>query len=200
MKLGFQIKAGRFVSTVVALLGGAFIAYEGHATENCQGPGPQICVDFTDGGNPQFPADFLVNFSDPQNPALTLIKGSLFWQVRSRVSASDNTPANIGSIKLNPSVDTDNFGVKIANGASAGAANVGSILLDRSVDPAWTGHASLAMGSHITGNLTGDVVVVQDASGNGGEVEFVVDGNVSGPLRIQTRALGTVALISRRHL
>ena len=139
--------------------------------------GPEICVDFLDAGDPDSPDDFLVVLTDPANPDVKLFKGSLFWQVRSRVSESNDVPADIGGIKLNPSVSTADFRVKIANGSEPGAVNVKSIDL---TGLGWTGGSSIAPGSRISGSLGSTFTLQENGAGEGGSANgFTIDGDVS---------------------
>lgn len=179
MNRRIQISAIMCASAIVITSLGSPFASEAYA-ETCVGPGPQICVDFLDAGDPLFPNHFDVDFTDPDNPDVVLKLGSLSWQVRSRVGPPPNdTPANIGDITLNPAVNTDDFGVKLANGTGAGAVDVGSIVLD---DVGFTGSSSIAAGSKISGDLGGLTLV-----GNGGVLDgLIVLGNLTGPLTVPT--------------
>lgn len=69
----------------------------------------------------------------------------------------------------------------IANGAGAGAANLGSMDLTRTTG--WNGFSSIAGGT-ISGNLTGNLELQQDSNGAGGDISgaFIVEQNVSGAI------------------
>jgi hypothetical protein len=109
--------------------------------------------------------------TDPNNPDVTFKAGSTTpWRVWSQVSAADTTPANLGDLVLDASGTSNIYTVEIKNPnvcpggiCNPGAANLASALLN---DEDWTGHSSIASGSRITGNLTGNILVVA-ASGGG---------------------------------
>ncbi len=138
---------------------------------------PYVCVD-KDGPDPVPPFDFVFDFqTDADNPGVTFFTGNDGWVVWSQVSETDETPANLGAIGIDPTLPTANFSVTVAHGEQPGAANVGSIVLETDE---WTGHSSIA-GGRISGGLTGDLTV-QESSGEGGTVSFTVDGNVEGDI------------------
>ncbi|MCH8879295.1 MAG: hypothetical protein IID34_05365 [Planctomycetes bacterium] len=103
------------------------------------------------------------------------------WVVYATLVSSPSTPANIGTLSLKePTPGGEDFELTIANGAGAGAANVGTINL---TDAGFTGYSSIEGGS-IGGNLTGGLTLVQDSGGNGGEITFTIDGDVSGAISV----------------
>ncbi len=140
----------------------------------------EVCLEWSLVANPVEGTDFDVDFSDASNPDIQLIAGNLGWIVSSEVVSSGN-PANIGDLSLAPDELADDFEVKIANGAGAGAANVSSIILTATD---FTGYSSLDAGSKITGTLKGALTVVEDSGGNGGGVRFTVDGDVTGVMTV----------------
>ncbi len=163
------------VAVVVAIWSGSV----SHADEVCvpNNLGPDICVN-KDGADPVLDVNFTVDYeTDPANPSVTLLTGSLSWNVR---SDDNGNPGNIGNLTIDPSQPADNFGVKIANGENPGAADVESIVL-KDADPGWTGYSSLT-GGQITGTLTGDLTVVQDASSTGGRLTFSIGQHAKGTI------------------
>lgn len=141
--------------------------------------GPNICVAF-DGDTPEINQDFTVDYAtDPANPSVTLRAGNLTWNVRSDDGGS---PGNIGDIILDPSSDADNFNVTIASGASAGAVNVGSLALNPG--GTWTGYSSIGSASKISGDLTGDMELVDNWVGGGSANGFTIEGNATGAITL----------------
>ncbi|MCZ6652852.1 MAG: hypothetical protein O7D91_07480 [Planctomycetota bacterium] len=181
-----QISANAVPYVIVVFLLVTLLASRSYA-ETCVGTSLRICVDFISAGNPVFPNDFNVVGDN-----LILKIGAEDWRVWSQVSASDTTPADFGSITLNPTVPADNFEVEIKNGTTggAGAANVGSIVLD---DAGFTGYSNLGA-TTIDGHVTGAITLVDDGAmpPQGGEVTGAVViglgvfplGGVDGPITI----------------
>ena len=162
------------VATSVALcLACARVCVADPACDDNNGSSPYICVD-KDGGTPVHGVHFVRDFSDPDNPSITLWTGNENWRVWSQKSETDDDPDNIGEIKIDPTVSTDDFGVAIANDTDPGAVNMGSIVLD---DDGWTGHSSI-IGGKITGDLSGNLTVIEDEYGDGGEVTLEIEGGV----------------------
>ncbi|MEE9296372.1 MAG: hypothetical protein V3W34_15615, partial [Phycisphaerae bacterium] len=160
------------------------ISHTAIGAEQCptNSSGPDICVDWDGVGDPLLDIHFAVDYgTDPSNPSVTLFAGAV-WNVRSE--NADSTPGNIGAIKIDATVLTDDFTLTIANGANPGAANVGSLVLD-DTNPNWTGFSSIS-GGRITGSMAGNLTVVQDSGGAGGECSFAIDGNVGGNITIPT--------------
>lgn len=189
MNRRIQISAIMCVSVIViASLGSPFVS-EAYA-ETCVGAGPQICVDFLDAGDPFINDDFIVDFTDPANPDVSLIKGSLYWQVRSRVGPPPNdTPGNIGDITLNPGLPFGDFAVKIAGPTGPGAVDVGSINLV----PAGDHYSSLASGSLVSGSVNSAIYgirVERDSLNNGGVLDITVQGDLSGAVKAWTVPAG----------
>jgi hypothetical protein len=141
-----------------------------------QGASVKVCVEWSQGPNPEHLVDYSVTFSDALNPDIELAEGDPTWTVWSEL-LSNGDPANIGSLTT---TDSENYGVKIAKGSGPGAAN----LATANLTPAGGHHSSLASGSRISGDLTGSLTVVRDSGGSGGAANLAVDGNVSGNLTI----------------
>jgi hypothetical protein len=136
--------------------------------------GATVCVDWSEQGNPTEETDFAVSCSDPDNPDVTFLTDSLTWEIWS-VDGQD--PGNLGDVAIHPGETTDAYGIRIINGSDPGADDVGSI--DLSADN-WAGHSSLN-GGKIAGDLNGNLVVVEDASGNGGTMgTFEIGGHFLG--------------------
>lgn len=133
--------------------------------------------------------NFSFDFTDPDNPGVEFVSGDLGWVVRSQVSESNATPANLGSVTIDPSQSTDNFAVKIANGANPGAANVGGINLTAQ---SWTGYSRLTGGS-ITGDLNGDLKVKKSGS-TGGDATFTIEGDAVGNIDVDSIATGGLTI------
>ncbi len=106
-----QISASVYSCAMAIVLLASPLASESYA-QTCVGGNPRICVDFITGGDPLHPGDFTVSGDN-----LVLKKAALDWRVWSQVSGGDTTPADFGSITLNPSVPADNFEVEILNGS-----------------------------------------------------------------------------------
>ena len=106
-----QISARLFVYAIaVAFLANPVVS-ESYA-EKCVGSNPRICVDFVNAGDPVFGTDFNVIGDD-----LILKAGADDWRVWSRVSGGDATPADFGSITLNPTVSSAIKGVRQSKGS-----------------------------------------------------------------------------------
>jgi hypothetical protein len=139
---------------------------------------------WTNPGDPIQITDFTVDFSDPANPDVQLKTGDTSWNVRSQLGAS---LGNIGNITLDPTVSTANFDLTIASGTNPGAANVASINMAAA---GWTGHSSFGEGA-ILGNLVGNLTLVNDSTGAGGEIRggsilpITIWGDVSGDIAAQ---------------
>lgn len=141
----------------------------------------RVCLQWSRVTPPQVDADFQMSFSS-SGPEIVLRSGDLEWVVYAEVMATGE-PADIASLTIDPSSSTENFVVTLADGNTAGAANVGSIDLTAT---AWSGHSSLAGGT-INGDLTGDLVL-RRVSGVGGaltrplNVNGLVYGNITIPV------------------
>ena len=122
---------------------------------------------------------------------VSFLVGDPDWFVYAETLVTPPQPADFGSITIDPTVSTDDFVVTIVKpGAGAGASNVGSILL---LDSGWSGYSSIAGGSSIAGDLTGDLVVLPDASGNGGELTLSIGNDLIGSItaeRLVNLAIG----------
>jgi hypothetical protein len=129
----------------------------------------KICVEWSQLGSPELNVDFRVLFTDPANPSVELRTGDVGnenhpgWIVYAE-KVSDGSPANIGALTIDPSTSSENFRVRIAKGTGPGAANVGTINLNAA---SWSGHSSLADGSRIAGDLTGNLTVVRSGASGG---------------------------------
>ena len=134
----------------------------------------EVCFEWSLVANPDENTDFGVDFTDASSPDLTIFTGNLGWIVSAEVVAT-GAPANIGAIKIDPTVSTDDFEVTISNSGLAGAANVGSIVLNAI---SWSGYSTVE-GGRISGNLTGNLTLIEDSGGAGGELTFIVDGDVT---------------------
>jgi hypothetical protein len=146
------------------------------------GLSPYVCV-WKSGADPVEGTNFWWGWGDPDNPDVTLITGDTLWEVWSQVDDEDDTPANLGDLDIRPAAESSEyFTVKIVHGEIAGAANLGSAVLDAGN---WTGYSSITGGS-ITGNLTGNLTVKQDAGNNGGDINFEIGGSVMGDITAYT--------------
>lgn len=150
------------------------------AGQTCAGTSPRVCVERADLSPPDIDFDFSLDFTDTSNPDVTFKTGhsTNAWRVWSQVSATDTTPANLGDLFIDSTSSTDNYKVEIRNpnNDNPGCANLKSAVLRDATS--WTGHSALTA-SEIAGNLTEEVLVVADGSGQGGEVNLNVAGNVS---------------------
>ncbi len=119
----------------------------------------KVCVAWSQGPDPILDSDFSVSFTDPSKPDIVLVEGDLGWIVYA-VKLSDDNPADINSLTINPNSSGENFSVKLAKMGTEtrpGAANVGNMTLSAS---SWSGHSSIAAGSIIDGDLTGNLTRV----------------------------------------
>ncbi len=143
----------------------------------------EVCLEWSDALNPQPVVDFQVGFTDPLNPEITLITGDLGWIVYSEV-VSTSVPANIGALRLNPAVSTDNFEVTIEKDGGAGAANVGSADLTA---VGWTGESSISAGI-IDGDFTGDLRLQRGSTGgvlsDSLSDAFIIRGDLTGTIEV----------------
>ncbi|UCC31484.1 MAG: hypothetical protein JSU86_04250, partial [Phycisphaerales bacterium] len=140
-----------------------------------------VCVDWDGADLPEPDHDFDIDFvADP--PDVDFRTGNHGWVVLSHVSGTIDTPGNLGNVRIDPTLPTEDFSVTIAHGDSAGAANVASISL---VGVEWTGQSNLS-GGGIAGSLLGDLVVQEDSAGQGGDVSFTIDGHVQGDITART--------------
>ena len=164
------MKATRFLSFSTVVVGipvlGAAVPCLAGGTDCQTGSTVKVCVVWGQPFDPVHGVDYEVDFTDPSNPDISLLKGDDAWELYAEVVGFPAVPANIGAITIDPAQDADNFGVKIAKGLEPGAVNVGSMVLDGASNPNWTGH-SIITGGVIAGNLTGDLTVVADSSDDG---------------------------------
>jgi hypothetical protein len=149
------------------------------------GSGPDICVEWDpEEDNPVHTIDFLVTFADPPNPDVTLYTGSLWWRVESGNGPTrEEQPATIFNIGAITSPGGEDYAVKIADGeGETGATDVESIVLTPSGDH----HSSIASGSKISGDLTGNLTVQKDSSNNGGIINLEIGGSLTGDIEAYT--------------
>ena len=137
----------------------------------------RICVDWGEVDDPDIGDDFTVDYSlDADNPDIKLLTGSLTWQVWAEDKTNNALPANIGKIWAD---DAEDYVLFIAEGSypqTVGAEDVGSILLL----PSGTHFSGMASGSQIAGDLTGDLQMIKNASGSGGQGGILIGGELSG--------------------
>ena len=154
-----------------------------HADPYCSdnnGNSPYVCVD-KDGPDPIPDVNFAFDFqADPDNPDVTFWTANDGWKVWSQVSETNETPANLGDLKIDPTLPTDNFSVTVAHGEAPGAANIKSIVLD---DENWEGYSNLT-GGRMSGDLTGDLYLQRAPAGQGGSASFTIAGIAEGDLTI----------------
>ena len=146
--------------------------------------GPYVCVAWSQGAAPEEGYDFEFDFSDPDKPDVTIRTEDLGWEVWSQVSEQDSSPAALGDLLLNPENNDDNFGVTVT-----GATTVESIVLNYTAQE-WTGYSNISVTT--TGTLAGDLVVVKDNGGNGGDGVLAIGGDVEGDISIPGEAYGDI--------
>lgn len=170
------------------VIAGLIVGHAQEALATCKTSGDstkQVCVEWSEPGPaPVLNTDFRVDYdctgcSDA--PLVQFRAGSDSWVVYSEV-ISTSAPANIGELAIDPSSSTEIFEITIDNGGSPGAANLSSAVLTAA---SWTGYSSIIGGS-ISGNLTGNIEVVDDSGGSGGELRLVIEGNQSGNITADT--------------
>ncbi len=140
-----------------------------------------VCVEWSEQDPPEEDEDFEVNYgcqgcSDA--PTVVLMTGDDEWIIYSEV-ISTQVAANIGAMTTS---DEENYVVKIANGANAGAANVSSMVMT----PRGDHYSSIASGSIISGNLTGDLTLQETSGGSGGVLSLTIGGNAEGDITAAT--------------
>ncbi len=154
------------------------------ASETCKnnsGSTKHVCVEWDRELAPVDGTDFEVNYACQgcsDDPAVVLMTGDDKWIVYSEV-ISTQVAANIGAMTTS---DEENYVVKIANGANAGAANVASMVLTPSGDHS----SSIGTGSRISGNLAGDLTLQETSGGSGGALALTIGGNVEGDITAAT--------------
>ncbi len=153
------------------------------ACDDNNGNSPYVCVDKS-GTPPQAIFDFNFDFADPDNPGVTFLTGNDAWVVWSQVSDTNTTPANLGDIKIDATVLTDSFTVKIVNDntGGAGAVDVGSLVLD-DTNPFFAGNSAIS-GGEIADDLLGDLMVVRDGSGGGGTISLTIGDGLLGDVSV----------------
>ncbi len=138
----------------------------------------RVCVEWGKQAPPE-EDDFDVDYSCQgcsDAPDVELKTGDTGWVMYSEVISS-GVAANIGALTT---TDSDNYGVKIAKGTAAGAANVGSMVL--SPDGA-SYSSSILSGSKISGDLTGNLTLQKSSGGEGGAVDLTIDGDTEGDIQ-----------------
>ncbi|MBU0719424.1 MAG: hypothetical protein KJ749_14345, partial [Planctomycetes bacterium] len=169
---------GIFASLTVCFLVSGVASADPWCTDN-GGASPWVCVN-KNGGPPVPPFDFVLGFTEPASPDVTFKTGNNGWKVWSQVSETDPTPADLGDIKIDPSATASIYEVWISNGTEPGAANVRSICLDTD-DPSWTGYTTI-INADIAGDLRGDLILVKNTGGSGGQAKLlVVRGDILAP-------------------
>jgi hypothetical protein len=130
----------------------------------------EFCFKWSQIGDPEEGVDFDADFtSDASKPDIKLLTGDLEWEIYAHAPSS-GVITDIGNVTT---TDADHYKVKIAKNGGAGARNVGSLILDPNGDY----YSVIASGSTITGDVTGDIVVVKDSGGNGGSIEGLTVGD-----------------------
>jgi len=127
----------------------------------------RVCFAWGKVSDPVETTDYTVDYNCQgcsDSPAVDLKTGDLGWVVYSEV-ISTGAVANIGALTT---TDADNYGVKIAKGSGAGAANVASMVLTPSGDH----YSSVASGSRISGSLSGNLTVQKTTGGSGGAISL----------------------------
>jgi hypothetical protein len=178
---------GSFIAFIMVLLGSpwASTSLADEVWVYNTGTGPDICVEWDpEQDDPVHNEDFFVSFADTANPDVALDTGSLDWRVESGNGPLRDLPQatifNIGAITAPNGQD---YAVKIADGEGlTGAMDVESIVLTPSGDH----HSSVASGSKISGDLTGNLTVKKDTSNNGGDVYFEIGGLMTGDIEAYT--------------
>jgi hypothetical protein len=151
----------------------------------------RVCVTWSLGADPVHNVDYAVTFSGSSVPTIELLTGNLGWGVYAEVISSGNL-ANIASLTIDPTVSSDDFAVKVARGSGAGAISVGTIDLTA---PSWTGFSSILDGSFIA-EITGNLVLAEDGSGAGGELELLVS-SVTGSITVpKLKSLDVIQVVS----
>ncbi len=166
------------------LLGAACIllgAADTMGGQACVGTSPYVCAKRT--GQVLVGVNVTFDLTDPDNPDVALKSGASDWLVWSQVSSTDTKVYDLGDLTLAPSGADEDFAVSILNPVtvSTGAANIKSIVLSAS---SWSGHSRLA--GVVTGDLSGDLKVVEDSAGVGGDIDglFVIKGTVTGNITV----------------
>ncbi len=149
------------------------------------GGGPTICVWFDNFEDPpQENFDFVLDFSDPDNPSVDLrrgkdLQGTLYeWRVWSIVALGNPTPANIGSVTAYADFDYD---VKIRRPDGYCGANHVALIDLRPSDP--SKYSDLTTG-WIAGDMTGDLLVQKSSGGQGGAASFTIEGDAEGDITV----------------
>lgn len=184
-------KTDRVTETAAAIaMAGLTVGVRAQTCDDNNTLSPWVCVDWSQGADPEETIDFTYDFSDADNPGVTLIGGDLGWVIWSRVSETDTAPANLGDIKIAvPSLpNSDDFEVTIdhVGNSNPGADDVASINLTTT---GWTGFSSIENSSSIKGDLNGPPAV-QAESGSGGSVHLTVAGQITGD--VTARAVQTL--------
>ncbi len=185
----FAIVAALVLLVSVGSLEGGQRCIDSAGNSPCQGTNsPCVCVERAD-VTPVQGTDVVFDFSESSNPDVTFKTGhnTNAWRV-SQVHASNTTPANLGDLFIESTGSTDNYTVEIKNPnvCSGGTCNPGAANLKSAVLKdltSWTGHSSIAAGSRITGDVTGNLEVVASGS-SGGQVDLTIDGDAIGNITV----------------
>lgn len=177
------------------LVSGVLFVVLGPVAENAaQGADPVIHAAWNEPGDrPARNIDYFIKTDPPASPDfpdVELVTGSLTWQIWS--TDTDN-PDDIGDIGIITSPAPENFVVTIEDDlGNPGARHVKGIILD----PTDAANQSGISGGRITGDLTGDLLVQEDSSGTGGDVDFAIEGTATGNITIPTVVNFGIAHIS----
>ncbi len=147
---------------------------------------PTIHLAWDEPGTPAANIDYFVKVeapASPEFPDVQLETGSLTWRIW---STDPDNPDGLGDIGVISSPAAQNFGVSVATpldelgNAHPGARTVRAITLV----PTSSGNHSNIPNAWMLGDLLEDVVVQPDASGNGGEAELHIAGNVTADMTL----------------
>ncbi|MDO8629296.1 MAG: hypothetical protein Q7R41_02285 [Phycisphaerales bacterium] len=172
----------QLVSLIVAAVTGLCADYclAGVVCGANSGNTKRICVEWGKQTDPVQNVDFSVDYTCQgcsDAPAVELSTGDTAWVAYSEV-ISTGAVANIGALTT---TDADNYGVKIAKGSGAGAANAGSMVLTPNGSAYYS---SLLDGSAISGDLTGALALQKSSGGTGGVASFTIGGDVLADITI----------------
>jgi len=172
---GILIAAGVFIG----LCFNESLATEKKCKNNSEvAPTKRVCVAWDRGAAPIEGYHFTASYTCggcSDDPEVALLAGDDTWVVYSEV-ISTAAPANLGALTTS---DNENYIVKLANGAGAGAADVGSMVLE----PSGSHHSSIAAGSRISGDLNGNLTL-KESGGSGGTLSLTIDGSANGDITV----------------
>ena len=131
-------------SAIVALILGFSASPALAQTSTCVDNGTvEVCAEWSQGFKPQEGTDFKVEYHGGAGADLALKVGDPEWRLWTTL-VSNGDVTHFGVITLDPTVDTDDFTVRIWGDGEAGAVDVGSMVLDGAANPNWTGFSSIA--------------------------------------------------------